>query len=567
MLKRLIVTSLLLVLCFTVPLQTSLSADSPPTDLILTGGRIWTGDDSHPWVTAVAISGNRIIATGDDDQIEKFAGSKTEKIRLSGRFAMPGINDAHIHFLSGSLELSQVNLVGSRSLRDIQNRVAEYAKQNPDEKWIVGSGWEYSALPEKRLPTRGDLDAVVRSRPVFLSSYDGHTAWANSKALEIAGIDSDTTFKGYGEIVVDPKTKQPTGVLKENAMSLVSLLIPEPSREHKLEALRRGMKLAAQLGITSIQNASGGNETVSLYDELLQRGELTLRTSVAISVGPRTTLADIKRIAAMSKKYNGPMLRVGAIKIMIDGVIETHTAAMLAPYSDDPSTSGRPNYTQSQLNRLVAMADRAGLQVYIHAIGDRGVRMALNAFERARRVNGRRDSRFRIEHIETISPTDIPRFVRLGVMASMQPIHADPGTNGVWLPAVGEERGSRGFAWHTLERAGARLVFSSDWPAAISIDPMRGLHNAVNRRTIEGEPKEGWLPDERVSLETALKAYTVSGAYASFEEKTKGRIAPGMLADMIVWSADPFKIDPMKIHKCRIEMTVFDGRIIYQAAQ
>jgi len=567
MIKRVTIASLLLIFTFTYLPLTSLSADSSPADLILTGGRIWTGDDLRPWVTAVAISGDRIIATGGDDQIEKFAGSKTEKVRLGGRFAMPGINDSHIHFLSGSLELSQVNLVGSRSLREIQSRVADYAKQNPNEKWIIGSGWEYSALPEKRLPARADLDAVVGNRPVFLSSYDGHTAWANSKALEMAGINSNTKFAGYGEIVIDSKTRQPTGVLKEGAMSLVSRLIPEPSRERKLDALRRGMKLAAKLGITSIQNASGGNETVSLYDELLQKGELTLRTSVAISVSPQTTLADIKRIAAMSKKYRGPMLRVGAIKIMIDGVIETHTAAMLAPYSDDASTSGKPNYTQTQLNRLVAMADRSGLQVYIHAIGDRGVRMALNAFERARRVNGRRDSRFRIEHIETISREDIPRFARLGVIASMEPIHADPGTNGVWLPAVGEERGRRAFAWQSLERAGARLIFSSDWPAAISIDPMRGLHNAVNRRTTEGEPKEGWLPDEKVSIETALKAYTASGAYASFEEKAKGKIAPGMFADMIVWSADPFRIDSMQIHKCRIEMTVFDGRIIHQAVQ
>lgn len=551
---------LLLILSFAA--STSLFADSSPADLIMTGGRIWTGNESEPWISAVAISGNRIIACGDDDKIEKYAGSRTQKINLGGRFAMPGINDSHIHFLSGSLELSQVNLFGARSLQEIQRRVAEYAKQNPDEKWIVGSGWEYSALPGNRLPARRDLDAVVRNRPVFLSSYDGHTTWANSKALEIAGINSTTKFDGYGEIVFDEKTKEPSGVLKEGASGLIRRLIPEPSREHKLEALRRGMKLAAQLGITSIQNASGGNETVSLYEELLQKGELTLRTSVAISVGPRTTQADINRIAAMAKQYKDSMLRVGAIKIMIDGVIETHTAAMLEPYSDDNTTSGKPNYTQTQLNRLVAMADRAKLQIYIHAIGDRGVRMALNAFQHARKVNGIRDSRFRIEHIETISEADIPRFAKLGVIASMEPIHADPGTNGVWLPAVGPSRGSRGFAWHALEQAGAKLIFSSDWPAAISIDPMRGLHNAVNRRTIEGEPKEGWLPEQRVSIESALKAYTVSGAYASFEDKIKGKVAPGMLADIIVFNNDPFKIDSMQIHKCKIDITVFDGRII-----
>ena len=540
------------------------SINPPVASLVLINGRIWTGDRTRPWATAIAISSDRIIATGNDRQIAALAHRETRKIDLRGRFMMPGINDAHIHFLGGALRLFQVDLNGARSLEEIQRRVVKFAAENPDAPWITGAGWEYSYLPGQRLPTRADLDAVITERPVFLRSYDGHTAWANTKALALAGVTAQSKFAGYGEIVIDEKTGEPTGVLKEGAMSLVSRLIPPPSRERRLEALRRGLRLAASLGITSIQNASGNFDEVALYQELLDKGELTVRTSFAISVGPQTKQADIDRIRALADKYTGSMLRVRAVKIVLDGVIETHTAAMLEPYSDIPTTAGRPAYTQEQLNNLVAMSDRAGLQVYIHAIGDRAIRMALDAFEHTLQVNGQHDARFRIEHIETISPADIPRFARLGVIASMEPIHADPATIDVWSRAIGPERTKRGFAWRSLERAGARLVFSSDWPSAISVDPVRGLHNAVNRQTVDGQPPGGWMPEQRVSLETALAAYTRSGAYASFEENLKGTLAPGMLADLVVLSADPFRISPTDIHKIRVGMTVFDGRLIYE---
>jgi predicted amidohydrolase YtcJ len=532
-------------------------------ELILTNGRIWTGNEVQPWASAVAISGNKIVAVGETIQIRKLATPTTTVIDLGGKFAMPGINDSHIHFLGSALKLFEVDLTGARSLEEIQRRLAKFAKDNPDEKWITGSGWEYSYLPNQRLPTRGDIDAVVSDRPVFLSSYDGHTAWVNSKALEIAGVNAQSKFAGYGQIVVDERG-QPTGVLKEGAQRLVRRAIPEASHERKLEALRREMQIANSLGITSIQNASGSAAEVELYKELLDRSELKLRVRFAISVGPLTTQTDIDRIAALAKQYSGPMLQVGSIKIVLDGVIETHTAAMLAPYSDDPKNSGRPSFTQEQLNNVVAMADRAGLQVLIHAIGDAAIHMALDAYQNAEKVNGRRDSRFRIEHIETISATDIPRFAKLGVIASMEPIHADPATVEVWSRAIGPERTKRGFVWHSLESAGARLIFSSDYPSAISLDPMRGLHNAVNRQTIDGQPPGGWFPEQRVSVATALNAYTVSGAYASFEESAKGKIAPGMFADMLVLTADPFAVNPSRLYQTRVTMTIFDGRVNYQ---
>jgi len=532
-------------------------------DLILKNGRIWTGTDKTPWAEAVAIEGNRIARVGRSAEIAGLAGKGTKVIDLAGKLTVPGIIDAHIHFLSGALGLFEVDLVGARSLEAIQKRVEEFARLHPEVLWITGAGWEYSYLPGKELPNRAALDAVVSDRPVFLRAYDGHTGWANTRALQLAGITRNKKFQGFGEIVLEPRTGEPAGILKEGAMSLVRSKIPAPSRDTKLTALRKGLQLAASLGITSFQNANGNPEELSLYEELLNRNELTARVSVAMSVSPKTAQADVDQYVALKKKYSEGLLRVHAVKILLDGVIESHTAAMLDRYSDHPDTSGTPSYSQGELNRLVEMCDQAGLQIYTHAIGDRAVQMALDAYERALRLNGSHDARFRIEHIETIAESDIARFARLGILPSMEPIHADPGTNGVWIPAVGEERCKRAFAWHSLEKAGARLVFSSDWPAAISVDPMRGIHCAVNRRTIDGDPPGGWIPEQRVSVETALRAYTQNGAYASFEENVKGTLAKGKLADLIVLSQDLFKIDPMEMYKTKVVMTVFDGRVIY----
>lgn len=529
--------------------------------LLLKNGKIWTASEKQPWAEGVAVKGNKIIAVGSENQLKRYVSKTTQIVDLGGQFAMPGFNDSHIHFLGSSLGLFEVDLTGVKNLAEAQARIKKFADENPTAPWITGGGWEYYIFPGGRLPQASDLDAIITDRPVFIDAYDGHTAWANSKAMEIAGVSEKTEFKGFGEVVRDAAGK-PTGCFKEGAQRLISKFVPAPTHQRELEALRKGMDRARSLGITSIQNASGNLEQAELYDELLKKGELTLRTYFAFGVGPKTIQADIDKIAQAAKRFNSPMLRVGAIKIVVDGVIESHTAAMLAPYTNKPDTSGSPSFTAEELNRVVAMADKAGLQVYIHAIGDRGVRMALDSFENAIRVNGRRDSRFRIEHIETIQAADMLRFKKLGVIASMEPIHADPGTVSVWSAAIGPDRTSRGFAWHALELAGAKLIFSSDHPASISLDPIRGLHNAVNRQTVEGTPAGGWLPQHRVSVETALRAYTINGAYASFEENTKGSIAPGMLADIIVLNKNPFEVSPKDIYTIKILKTIFNGRII-----
>ena len=528
-------------------------------DLVLQNARVWTADPSRPWVTAVAIQGERIAAAGPFSK--SWVGPKTQVLDLKGKLVIPGFNDAHIHFLSGSIGLSQVDLTGACTLAEMQKRIAAFAKANPNEPWITGSGWEYYCFPDHKLPRKEDLDAVVADRPVFIRACDGHTAWANSAALRAAEITKDSKFEGYGEIVRNANG-EPAGSLKEGAQSLVSRHVPPVPRARKLAALRQGMKLAASLGITSIQNAGGSEEDLSLYEELLKQNALTLRVSVAASSG-RATDADVASWAMWKKKYNSRWLRAGAVKFMLDGVIESKTAAMIEPYADGSKDRGAPAWNQKEYRDAVARCDKAGLQIYTHAIGDRAVRIALDAYENAIKLNRARDARFRIEHIETIHPADLRRFARLGVIASMEPIHADPGSVEVWSKMIGPQRLPMSFAWRSIEKAGARLLFSSDWPACLSVSPMRGLHNAVNRRTIDGKPEGGWLPGQRLRMESALRAYTVAGAYASFEDRIKGRIAPGMLADLVVLSQDLFRIDPMKIHETKVELTIVGGKNVH----
>ncbi|MFN0108214.1 MAG: amidohydrolase [Blastocatellia bacterium] len=560
----------LLVFAWCIALSPSFIAQTSTAeiaDLVLTNGRIWTGNDAVSTVEAVAIRKDQIIRVGTALEIKPLIGAQTQVIDLGGRLASPGFNDAHIHFLGGASGLNRIDLTGAKTVAEMVERIAAYAKKNPDKQWITGRGWEYTPFPGG-LPTKIYLDAIIKDRPVFLSAYDGHSGWANSKALELAGINKETKFTGFGEIVRNA-AGEPTGALKEGAQGLVRRLIPEPTREEQLDALRQGLKLAASLGITSMQNASGSPAEMSLFEELLQRGELTVRYLTAFSVGERTTDDQIKQFVELKNKYDlNPMLRATAVKFVLDGVIESHTAAMIDRYSDLPTDSGNPfgetTMPPDVYRNMVVKLDKLGFQIFTHAIGDRAVREALNAYEAALKANNRGFNRHRIEHIETVSPSDIARFAKLNVLASMEPIHADPGTVDVWSKAVGAERLPYAFAWQSLLKAGARLVYSSDWPASISLDPIRGIHNAVNRRTVDGLPAKGWIPEQRISVVDALRAYTQAGAFSSFEEGIKGRIAVGQLADIIVFSQDFLKGEPLRIHESKVTLTVFNGKVIYR---
>ncbi len=536
-------------------------------DLILINGKIWTGEDEPAFTEAVAIAGNKILQIGKTDVIKKLADKNTKVVDLHGKLVTAGINDAHIHFLSGSLGLSAIDQFESKTKEEAVMAVEAFAKNHPEKKWLTGRGWQYKLFPGD-MPTKDLLDKVVSDRPVYIRAYDGHTAWVNSKALELAGIDRDTKFNGFGKIYKDANG-DPNGGLTEDAMDLVSKFVPEPSREEKLAALRDGMKFAARHGITTIQNASGTVDEFSLYEELLKNGELTVRASTAFTVSDTTTDEDITSYTVVKNRIGmGPVLRANCVKFFMDGVIESHTAAMLEPYSDVPSNSDMTNSNfalpLARYRELVTKFDKAGFQIYTHSIGDKSVRETLNAYENAQQINGTTNMRHRIEHIETSSPDDLPRFAKLGVLASMEPIHADPESVEVWSKAVGEKRLQYAFVWASLLKNKARLVFSSDWPACSTPIPIRGLHNAVNRRTINGTPPGGWVPEQRVSIKDALIAYTQGGAYSSFDENTKGKILPGYLADIIVFSEDLFKIVPMEIYKTNIFMTIFDGKVIYE---
>lgn len=535
--------------------------------MVLLNGRIYTVNPAQPWAEAVAIRGDRIMAVGSSDEIARHTGSATQRIDLGGRLVLPGLIDSHIHFLSGSASLSQLDLNGTSTPAEIQQRLRDYARAHPGTGWIIGRGWNYTTFVPSGLPHRKQIDEVVADRPVLLEAYDGHTLWANTAALKAAGVTRATPDPRNGKIVRD-RNGEPTGALQESAGSLVERLVLQPSRDENLAALRAGMREAAAVGLTSIVNASGGTDEMELYAELERRGELTLRTYTAMRLRSGMTAADFDAAVAARQRFTSPWVRAGILKGFIDGVIEGHTAAMLEPYSDDASKKGELNFTPDELNRLVAEADRRGLQVMIHAIGDRGVRVTLDAFESAAKANGARDRRFRIEHIETIAATDAARFGKLTVVASFQPLHAYPdiSAEGVWPRNVGPERLERAFAWRLVADGGARLAFGSDWPV-VTLNPFDGIENAITRETKDGQPAGGWIPRQKVSLEEAIAAYTIGGAWAQHRERDFGSIEAGKLADLVVLTADLFKIPPHEIHKTRAWRTIVAGKIVLESGR
>jgi predicted amidohydrolase YtcJ len=453
---------------------------------------------------------------------------------------------------------------------EIQRRIRHFAAAHPDRHWLLGRGWLYDAFKPSGLPTKQLLDEVVSDRPVVVECYDGHSVWVNSKALALAGINKNTPDPKQAGIVVgtivrDPTSGEPTGVLKEDAMEIVRRVIPQPSREEKLRALRAGLREANRHGLTSVVNASGSLEEMQLYDDLRRGGKLTVRMTTALMMEPQLTEKTLAMYEEGRRRFQDEWVRGGVIKAFMDGVIESHTAAMLEPYADDPRLSGSMNYTPEQFQNNVVELDRRRLQVITHAIGDRAIRTTLDAYQAAEKINGPRERRFRIEHIENISPADIARFGHLGVIASMQPYHCYPEPNlfNVWARNIGPERLPYSFAWHDLAAAGAKLAFGSDWPV-VSLDPFIGIQNAITRRDWNGQPPEGFVSAQKVTLEQALTAYTRDAAYAEFEENAKGTLEPGKLADVIVLSQDLFAIKPLEIRKTIVVLTIVGGKIVYQ---
>ena len=545
------------------------SATEPAADLLLTGGKVWTAESSGPWAEAVAVRDGRIVFVGSDAEAVRLKGPRTQVVALRGRLLTPGFEDAHLHLMSGARNLERVDLSEDGTLAALQEHIRRFALASPESPWVVGRGWVYGSFPGG-LPTRGQLDAVVPDRPAYMDCYDGHTGWANSKALALAGITKETKDPVNGTIVRDPKTGEPTGALKEAAGSLVEDLIPEPTAERHYALLLQALALLNRTGITAVQDAGWTPAEVARFLPLLERaraeGKLTVRTRMTVNISPADPAAGIAEAVRLRDRYHEGTIAFGGVKGYVDGVIEAHTAAMLAPWSDDPSLGkGTPRWEQPALDRAVAAADKAGLQVWLHAIGDRGIGMALDAYAAAAKQNGPRDRRDRVEHVEAIAAADAPRFGALGAVASMQPLHANPDQNNeaVWSRNVGPERASRGFAWRLIEKGGGRLAFGSDWPV-VTPDVFRGLYCAVARRTREGKPAGGWQPQLAVSVESALRHYTIDAAWAGFGERERGSIRVGKRADLVVLSRDILAGPPEEILQTRVLLTLLEGSPVWR---
>jgi predicted amidohydrolase YtcJ len=532
----------------------------PASALALVNGKVWTGNRRTPWVEAVVSRGGRILAAGANTDIRSWTGAGAEVIDLEGRLAVPGFNDAHVHFMTGGMHLGSVKLRDARSRAELRDRVREFASTLPPGDWITGGDWDHEAWEPPALPDKSLIDAVTPHNPAFLNRLDGHMAVANSLAIKAAGISRDTPEPPGGEIVRDAGG-EPTGILKDAAMELVYRVIPPPHPERILEALRAAMRYAAENGVTSIQDVSASPDVLAAYQKLLAAGELTVR------VYGFQPLPKWQRLAAVGlcAGFGSDRLKIGGVKGFADGSLGSGTALFFEPYLDAPGIKGLPSeemIPETQMLDNIVAADRAGLQVSVHAIGDRANHIVLNMFREAADRNGARDRRFRIEHAQHLQPADIPRFAELGVIASVQPYHAID--DGRWADRrIGPERARTSYAFRALLDSGAVLACGSDWHVA-PMDPLIGIYAAATRATLDGKRPGGWVPEQRITVEEALRGYTLGGAYASFDEQVKGSIEPGKLADFAVLSLDILEAPPADIAHARVDLTVFDGRVVFR---
>jgi predicted amidohydrolase YtcJ len=537
-----------------------LRAEAALTLLLLVNGKIWTGNPQQPEAEAVVIRGNRIEAVGSTSEILKWAvPDNTRVLDLHGRRVVAGFNDAHVHFYSGGANLTSPPLRYSKSQEDFRNTLGLYAKRLPAGRWILGGNWDHENWTPAELPTRQLIDPVTPLWPVFINRLDGHMSLANSLALKLAGIDSRTKDVPGGVIMRDANGN-PTGILKDAAQGLVERVIPAPTEDQIRDVIRAAQTYAAANGVTSVQDMSAAPDILRAYQTMLRNGELMVRISGHQPLTSWRHLADIGVLA----DFGSESLHIGGVKGFADGSLGSTTALFFAPYLDSPKSSGIPSDELSdpaQMWSNIEHADAAGLQIAIHAIGDKANHTILGFYERLEREHGARDRRLRIEHAQHLIPGDIPRFARDHVIASMQPYHCID--DGRWAEKrIGPERARTTYAFRSLLDTGATLAFGSDWDVA-PMAPLMGIYAAVTRRTLDGKHPDGWVPDQKITVAEAVRAYTMGSAYASFEEKIKGSIEPGKLADLVVLSDDIFAIDPVKIADTKVFITFFDGQIVF----
>jgi predicted amidohydrolase YtcJ len=538
--------------CFVVPSF----GQAVSADLVITNANIHTMDAKNSTARSIAVLNGKIIAVGSDADTKGLIGPRTKVIDAGGKLVMPGFNDAHVHFTTGGMQLSLVDLRSAPSQKDFAERIRAYAAKLKPGEWVLGGRWDHENWKPNDLPTRQLIDAVTPNNPVFVQRLDGHMAVANSLALKLAGVTKDTKDVEGGLIVRDANG-EPTGVLKDTAMGLVSRVVPEPTFEQYLNAAEAATDYAASLGVTSVQDMTA--PSFGVYQELLRTGKLKTRIYAGGVLANWKSLADVGVRAA----FGGPMLRMGTLKGYADGSLGSRTAWFFEPYHDDPQTSGLPRAdVLTTMKTDVANADKNGLQVMIHAIGDRSNATILDIYESVSREDGARDRRFRIEHSQHLRLEDIPRFAKLGVIASMQPVHLTD--DGRWAGNRLDDKRLKGaYAFRTLLDTGAHLAFGTDWAVA-PLNPLFGIYAAVTRQTTDGKNPNGWIPDQKITVDEAVRCYTSGSAYAEFQENVKGTLEVGRLADMIIISDDIFTIDPVKISEARVLTTIVDGKVVYQ---
>ena len=529
-------------------------------DTILVGGKVWTGNPDQPDAAAVAILDGKVAAVGSDADVRRWAGPATTVLELQGRRVVPGFNDAHVHFFDGGQGLASVQLRDAPSPEVFRDRIGAYAATLEPGRWVLNGNWDHERWTPAELPTRQLIDAVTPDNPVFINRLDGHMALVNTRALELAGITRDTPDPPGGSIVRDANG-EPTGMLKDAAMNAVYAVIPEANATEIATALRAAMREANENGVTSVQDMSASPAILRAYQQLLADGELSVRVYGAQPLSRWERLAD----AGIAADFGGDMLRIGVLKGFADGSLGSTTALFFEPYLDEPDTSGLPSDEMVDADAMLADmvgADAAGLQLAIHAIGDKANAAILDMFAEVARRNGPRDRRLRIEHAQHFRMSDIPRMHAQGVIASMQPYHAID--DGRWAEKrIGAERAKGTYAFRSLLDAGAVLAFGSDWFVA-PMQPLMGIYGAVTRRTLDGANPEGWVPGQKIGVADAVRAYTSGSAYAEGQEAVKGTLEPGKLADLVVLSEDIFAIDPVAIEHVRVDTTILGGEVVYQ---
>ena len=535
-------------------------------DLVLTRGRVYTMDAARSWAEAVAVRAGRIIAVGSSTEIEALHRPETHVVDLHDRMLLPGFQDAHLHPTSGGLMQVRCDLHGTSTRQQSLERVARYADAHPEHVWILGGGWGMDAFPAGT-PSKSDLDAIVPDRPVLLTNRDGHGAWVNSKALDLAGISRETGDPRDGRIERD-ETGEPSGTLQEGAMGLVERLVPETSSEEWQRAIKLAQAYLHTLGITAIQDAMVVPETLDAYRALADRGELTARVEGNLLWTRDKGDEQVADLVELRSKGTAGRLRIRGAKIFQDGVMENFTAALLEPYLDGKggSTQGKGlgMHEPEELAHMVTLLDAEGFQVHIHTIGDRAVRESLDAFEAARLANGTRDSRHHLAHIQLIHPDDVPRFRKLGVVANAQPLWATLSgyVEDLTLPFISEQTARTMYPFGSLHRAGATIAMGSDWTVSTA-NPLPQIQVAVNRADPDEGDSEPFLPDERLELPTALAAFTIGSAFVNGLERETGSIEAGKLADLALLDRDLFRIDAKELGHDRAVLTLVEGEPVF----